>query len=212
MPTCSELPPERLQPLPASSFATAGERDAPRALYARLLGSSWLQIAEPVRFLHTTESTVRASGRLRIEHGRNPFARFLAGLLRLPRATAAAETRLVITPRGDGEHWLRTFADRRLDTWQYQTGERELAERIGVLEFRFRLEASEGGLLFRQLEAAFLFGAIRLRLPAMWAPMVYAREDPAGAHRIRIVVRVALPAVGPVLAYDGTIDVEETHP
>ena len=182
-----------------------------RALYARLLGSSWLQLAEPVRFAHATESTVGARGRLRIAHGRSHVARVLARLLRLPRASDAAETRLVVTPRDDGEQWRRTFDDRRLDTRQYQAGDGELAERIGVLEFRFRLEASDGSLVFRQLDAALMFGSVRVRLPAAWAPRVDAREDPAGAHQIRIHVRVALPAVGPVLTYDGTIDIEDTR-
>jgi hypothetical protein len=210
MPTYSEPSPEELKPLPTASFAAANQRDAPRTLYARLLGPSWLQVAEPVRFIHATESTVRARGRLRIAHGRSHVARVLARLLRLPRASEAAETRLVITSRSDVEQWLRTFDDRRLDTRQYQAGEGELAERIGVLEFRFRLEASEGSILFRQLEAAFLFGSVRLRLPAMWAPRVEAREDPAGARQIRVHVRVEFPALGPVLTYDGTIDIEET--
>jgi hypothetical protein len=132
-------------------------------------------------------------------------------LLRLPRASDAAETHLIISSRADREQWLRTFDDRRLDTRQYQAGDGELAERIGVLELRFRLEASEGSLLFRQLEAALLFGSVRLRLPAPWAPWVEAREDPAGAHQIRVHVRVALPALGPLLTYDGTIDIEDAR-
>jgi len=181
------------------------------ALYARLLGASWPQLAEPVRFAHAARSTMHARGRFRIEHGRSHLARFLARLLRLPRASEAAETRLVITPHADGELWRRTFDDRCLDTRQYQAGAGELAERFGVLEFRFRLEVAEGSLLFRQLEAAFLLGSIRLPLPAAWAPKVDAREDPAGPHRIKVDVRIALPALGPVLTYDGIIDIEDTH-
>lgn len=193
----------------STAFAAADPPDAPCALYARLLGSSWLQLAEPVRLAHASGSTVRAHGRLRIAHGRSHVARFLAWLLHLPRASDRAETRLVVTSGANGEQWLRTFDDRRLDTRQYQAGDCDLAERIGVLEFRFRLEASEGSLLFRQLEAAFLFGSVRLRLPAACAPSVDAREDPAGPHQVRVHVRVALPAVGPVLTYDGTMDLEE---
>jgi hypothetical protein len=181
------------------------------ALYPRLLGSSWLQLAEPVRFAHTSESTVRARGHLRITHGRSHLARLLARLLRFPRASDAAETRLVVTSDADGEHWRRTFGDRHLDTRQYQAGAAELGERFGVLEFRFRLEVTGGSLLFRQLEAALVWGTVRLRLPAAWAPIVDAREDAAGAHRIRVHVRVVLPPLGPVLTYDGTIDIEETR-
>jgi hypothetical protein len=182
---------------------------APAALYARLLGSSWLQVGEPIRFAHASRPTVRGRGRLRVVHGRSHVARFLARLLRLPRASDAADTRLIVTSGADGERWLRTFDGRRLDTRQYQAGDGELAERFGVLEFRFRLEASEGSLLFRQRAVALLCGPVRLRLPSAWAPSVEAREDPTGPHQIGVHVRVALPAVGRVLAYDGTIDIED---
>jgi hypothetical protein len=181
-------------------------------LYARLLGSSWQAVAEPVRLAHATESTVCARGRLRIAHGRSRVARVLARLLRLPRASDAAETRLVVTRRGDGEEWRRTFADRRLDTRQYEAGDGQLAERFGLLELRFRLEASDGSLFFRQRDAAVMFGSVRVRLPVAWAPKVDAVEEPAGARQIRIHVRVALPALGPVLTYDGTVRIEETRP
>ncbi len=89
-------------------------------------------------------------------------------------------------------------------------GEGELAERIGLLELRFRLEASDGSLVFRQVGAALLLGSLRLRLPAASAPRVDAREDPAGARQIRVHVRVALPAVGPLLTYEGTMNIEDT--
>ncbi|HEX9365894.1 MAG TPA: DUF4166 domain-containing protein [Vicinamibacterales bacterium] len=177
------------------------------ALYAGVMGSAWLELAEPIRVAHAS-TTVRARGRLRIGHGRGPAARWLARLLGLPRANDAAETRLVITPDAGGELWRRTFDERRLDTRQYRAGDGELAERFGVLELRFRLDASQGSLVFRQTEAAFLCGTVRLRIPAVLAPRVDAREDPAGARQVSIRVRVVLPAVGPVLTYDGTIDID----
>ncbi len=199
MARCADPPCDDMTPLP----------DASRGLYARLLGSSWRQLAEPVRLAHAAESTLR--GRFRIAHGRGLVARVLAALLRLPRPSRAAETRVVIAACGDRQQWRRIFDDRHLDTWQYQTGDCELGERIGVLEFRFRLDASDGSLVFRQLEAALVLGAVRLRLPAAWAPRIEAREDPAGAHQIGVRVRVVLPAVGPLLTYDGTINLEGNH-
>ena len=209
MPTHSDQPRDALKPWPTASIAVATGANAPSGLYARLLGSSWLQLAEPVRVAHTTESMVCARGRLRIAHGRGYVARFLAALLRLPRANAAAETRLVVTSRDEGETWRRTFDDRCLATRQYATGDRELGERIGVLEFRFRLDVSDGSLVFRQVDAALVFGSVRVRVPAAWAPRIDAREDPAGAHQIGVHVRVVLPALGPVLTYEGIIDLEE---
>jgi hypothetical protein len=199
MPRCADPPRDEVTPLP----------DASLGLYERLLGSSWRQLAEPIRLAHAAESTLR--GRFRIVHGRGYVARVLAALVRLPRPSRAAETRLVIAACGDRQQWRRTFDDRHFDTWQYQTGDGELGERIGVLEFRFRLSASDGSLVFRQLEAALVLGSIRLRLPAAWAPRIEAREDPAGARQIGVRVRVVLPAVGPLLTYDGSINLEANH-
>jgi hypothetical protein len=181
-----------------------------RALYAELLGPAWLELAEPVRAAHASGPTVRANGRLRIVHGRTRAARWLARMLRLPRASDAADTRLLVMRSAGGERWRRTFDDRQLDTWQCRTADGALAERFGVLELRFQLAASQGSLVFQQTEAALRWGAVRLRIPAACAPRVDAREDPAGARRIEVHVRVTLPVIGPVITYDGTIEIEDT--
>jgi hypothetical protein len=197
--------------LPTTSIAKAIDLDIPSALYPTLLGSSWLEVAEPVRRAHASESPVRARGRLRIAYGPGQTARALAWILRLPRASEAAETQLVVTPCEDGERWLRTFGDRRLDTRQYHVGDSVLAERIGILEFRFRLEVCGGDLLYRQTEAAVLYGPVRLRLPHACAPRIEARETPAGARDVRVHVGVALPALGSLLTYDGIMNFEDVR-
>jgi Domain of unknown function (DUF4166) len=180
-------------------------------LYVRVMGDAWSQLAEPIRRLHAAHSIVRAHGHLRIEHG-NSVARFLARMLRLPRAAAAAETQLIVTARADGEHWQRTFDGRRLVTRQYASSESELAERFGLFEFRFRLDACSGSLLYVQRETALLFGPVRVRVPAQWAPRVEALEDPAGPTRVKLHVRIALPGGGLLMAYAGFIEVEDTRP
>jgi hypothetical protein len=152
---------------------------------------------------------VYGHGMLRVAHGRGPLARAVARVLRLPRPGPAVETRLVITPSADGEHWHRTFADRQLDTYQYRSPDGGLIERFRHLELRFQRQASHGGTSFHQLGAAFVFGPLRVPLPSMCAPRVTAREDPAGPHRIHVDVRIELPALGALLTYDGTIDVED---
>jgi hypothetical protein len=149
-------------------------------------------------------------GHLRIEHGRHLAARLVAWLLRLPRASASADTRLIVTPRAGGEDWVRIFDRRRLTTWQERSGASELAERFGILEFRFRLEASAvGGLVYVQRDAALRLGPLRVRIPASWAPRVEARESPAGPGRVEILVRVALPVVGPLITYEGLMMTED---
>jgi hypothetical protein len=132
-------------------------------------------------------------------------------MLRLPLPSAAADTRLIVSARAEGEHWGRTFGARRLETWQYQSHD-ELAERFGVLEFRFRLHASSGSLLYIQREAALRWWLVRLRIPQPWAPRVEAREAPAGPTGIQIEVRLMLPAIGELMSYAGIVEVEKARP
>jgi uncharacterized protein DUF4166 len=181
------------------------------SLYARIIGSSWSQIAEPLRRLHTTHATVYAHGRLRIEWGVHPLARLIARMLRLPESAAAVDTQLVVTPRTDGEHWTRTFDGRCLDTVQYLSDGRDLAERFGILEFRFRLEMAGASLIYVQRDAMFVW-PIRLQIPAPWAPRVEAREDPEGPDRIHVEVRVLLPRVGVLISYSGIVQVSGRRP
>jgi hypothetical protein len=179
-------------------------------LYARVMGDAWTQVAEPVRRLHAAHTITRAHGRLCIERGDRRLARAIARLLRLPRPSAAAATELIITAHAGGELWQRTFDGRCLRTRQYQSTPSGLAERYGVLEIGFRLEVSDGSLRYVQREAAMWLGLGRVRLSGQWAPRIEAREDPAGPARVHVHVRVVLPAIGQLIAYDGIIDVEET--
>src|SRR5262245_9081723 len=184
----------------------------PKPLYVRVMGDSWTHMAEPLRCMHATDSITRAYGHLHIGHGRHHIARLLARILGLPRPHAAAETRLTITARAGREHWERTFNGRRVETWQYESAACDLAERFGVLEFRYRLDPSGGGLVYVQREAAVLCWRFRMRIPTAWAPRVNAREDPAGPKRVQIDVRVVLPGVGPLISYAGLIEIEDTQP
>lgn len=178
-------------------------------LYVQVMRDAWTALAEPVRSMHAPCSIVRAYGQLRIDRGRHPVARLVATMLRLPRSSAAAETRLTVTARADGEQWERTFDGRRVRTRQYDPHQPELAERFGVVEFRFALEPCNGSLLYVQRAASFVLGRIRVRIPDALAPRVEAREDPAGPNRVRVDVRVSLPFAGLLIAYHGTIQRED---
>ena len=179
-------------------------------LYARAMGDAWFQLADPIRALHSTHATTRARGRLRVEHGPHRLCRILAGSVRLPKPAAATPTELIVAGDHRGERWQRVFGARRFETWQYQSSPSEVSERYGCLEFRFRLCASGGRLLYVQREAALRFVTRRLRLPRCLAPHIEACEEAAGPGRVSVAVSVTLPGVGVLIAYDGIIDVTET--
>lgn len=152
---------------------------------------------------------LHGSGVCRVGRGDGRAARLVAALLRLPSAGEAVETRLMVTPAGDGAHWRRTFGRCALNTRQYPLGADRFAERHGPVEFTFRREPAPGGTIFRQLDSAIVVGPLRARLPAWCAPTVAAREDRVDDGRVRIDVCVSLPIVGPILRYAGTIEMEE---
>jgi hypothetical protein len=180
-------------------------------LYVRVMGDCWLQVAEPVRLAHSTRSITRARGQVRIQHGPHYLARVIARMLGLPRPDGAAETQLTVTAGPDGEQWQRSFNGRGFTTRQYDSNGSRLAERYGVLEFCFRLDAPGGSLLYLQREAAVTFAGVRWRLPGPLAPHVEAREAPAGLNRVTVDVRVTLPWIGLLIAYAGSIEIEEAR-
>jgi hypothetical protein len=188
------------------------------ALYEQLLGSSWLELAEPVRFAHITESTVRGDGRFRIEHGRSHAARILAWVLHLLRGSDAAETLLAITSDAEGERWRRTFGDRHLDTRSIKLATASSPNGSAPSSFAFASKRRRGASLFRQLDAALMVGSVSLRLPRSWAPRVDAREDPAGADRNtrpcqrRAARAWASPAVEPLRDGGGRATVGPARP
>ena len=59
------------------------------ALYARLLGDSWDELAATVRDMHRGDMAARSAGFMRVSRGANHLARWLAVLLRLPAADEA---------------------------------------------------------------------------------------------------------------------------
>jgi hypothetical protein len=181
---------------------------APVALYERLMGGGWAQLAAPIRSMHAATGEVSARGRFQIEHGRHVLARLLALVLRLPRQGSDVDTSVVITACADGERWLRTFDGRHLETQQRAAPGSEISEQFGVLELRFQLRPSGESLVYVPREAALLIRSIRLPIPSAWAPRVEAREEPAGTNEIDVDVCVTLPAIGTLITYHGRIAVK----
>jgi hypothetical protein len=173
-------------------------------LYARLLGESWAGLADAVRRMHCNGSTVRGQGRLRVSRCNNLLARCLATLLRLPSASEAVLVTLTIAPVNDWEDWTRTFDGRPLVTRQWLGPQGLLVEQNGMMELRFRLAVHDGGLDFQRAGAALRLGRLRVPVPSFLAPLVRAREMPAGhPGRTAISVQISLPLVGLLIAYEG---------
>lgn len=175
-------------------------------LYPKLLGDSWWDLDDAVRRLHASSATVRAVGVFRVRQGSNWLTRLLARLAQLPAAGAAVDIQLLVTARGDGEEWRRTFAGRPLVSLQSGRPDGLLVERMGVVEMRFRLQAVGGTLAYQATSAVLCLGSLRVPLPHWFRPRVRALERAVGAEdQIDVSVEVHLPLLGCLLAYGGKL-------
>lgn len=182
------------------------------ALYARVLGASWADLAEAVRRLHGGADSARREGTFRIRHGRGLLCRLIARTLGLPASSETARAQLIVEPLVDGERWVRSFDGRLFISTQWEVAPGVLGERVGPMEFEFRLRVLNGALVYEQVTAALSAGPLRLPLPARLAPRVAARETPAGPTRVQVQVTVSAPGCGQVLSYEGLVEVGEPQP
>ncbi len=118
-------------------------------------------------------------------------------------------TELIITPFDRGEMWMRRFGDKAFVTMQAERGGGILSERLGMVELRLRLEASNGALLYRSIGAAMRVGRLSVSLPAFLSPRVEAREAINGRGRTSVSVAVTLPIAGLLFSYQGDTEKEE---
>lgn len=154
---------------------------------------------------------MRARGRMRVAHGTGVLSRLVATLLRLPRASAAAELQLTIARGADGvERWTRTFDGVVVSTEQHTAGPGVIAERFGPLEFTFRVEPENGAERYRQTNARLsVLGRVYLPLPVVLAPRIDGLEQPTGPGAFSVQVRVTWPPAGLILQYDGDVHIED---
>lgn len=182
-------------------------------LYQALLGEAWVSVAPAIQIAHPPEMPVERAGRFDITHGCGLLARFLARWSKLPAAGNAVPTQLRVERTGNCEIWHRRFGSFPLDSTQYVQGPGILAERFGRIEFRFKVEARDGGIYFHQTRAFIRIGRCKLPLPAGLGPRVDAQEMPGDSpYQTRVRVTVRLPVVGLLIDYQGQMEPQEpTH-
>ena len=174
-------------------------------LYSALLGASWATLAAPVRWAHSVGE--EKTGRFRIVHGSRWLTRLALLGSRLPKAALAAETNLTIIADESGEKWDRKFNGEEFTTLQWNSGG-SLTERFGPWELRFALRVGGGALFYEQCGARYCLGRWRMPMPRVFAPFVEAKEWADGPEQVRVMVKVTLPIVGLLIAYDGTLDMK----
>lgn len=170
-------------------------------LFQQALGAAFFNLAEPLRRLHGMRGTARYAGIATIERGRNPLARLCARVAGLPKAMRDAPTTVDFVVDAKGETWRRDFGGTRMQSrLAFKDG--LLRERLGPLQFRHVLHASDGAIWW-QVVGVRLFGLVPL--PAGWFDGVRCRER-ALEGRYEFLVEAALPLVGRIIRYEGWLE------
>ena len=165
----------------------------------------WEQVPVAVRLAHKPDA--ERHGTFCIVHGRGFIARCLARTLRLPGAAQSVCGSVKILARPNREEWKRKFDGVPFNTQQWRDARGFVVERWRMIELRFRLVACQEGLRYEQAGAALRLGPLRAPIPWWIAPRVSAVESAVGPDEIRVNVRVSLPMLGTLIAYDGRVEV-----
>ncbi len=175
-------------------------------LYPRVLGDAWYALDPAVRRAHADGRRLRGVGHFRVEHGRGALTRLLVRAAGVPPPHEAAPVRVLIERFGERERWRRSIGGRPLVTEQWEAPSRVLVERLGVLEFSFRLTVANGELTYRQVGLALCFGRVRLAVPARLWLRIDAREAPiSGSVDSQTTVEVSTAARRLLFSYRGAI-------
>jgi hypothetical protein len=190
-------------------FRIAARRDVrwPEAdnLFERVLGP-WVEILPPiVRKVHT-HAPVHLLGRASIDGARNRSTKLLARLFGFPAGSPDTAAEVSLKRRGHREIWVRRFGS---STFRSTLRAADIAgciyERFGPFDFMLEVAPDPSG--FTLTVMGWKLGP--LRLPLGLAPQAPARAYVDEEGRYRFDVAIALPWFGPLVRYQGWLELEE---
>ena len=174
-------------------------------LYQAVLGPEFARLAPVLRGFHGEPEGGRAHGRLRVVRGAGLLARFAGWCIGAPAAGEGVSVDMHVEVRGERERWTQSFAGAPMITRQWREGDR-LIEALGPSALVFALERDGEAMLFRQRGCRVL----GIPLPRWLSPAIEARASASerGRDSWAIAVEIRLPAIGLVVGYSGTMQVE----
>ena len=175
---------------------------SPQPLFRGLLGSDAFDALPPtLRSLHLCRGQAEYRGEVEVVRGSGLLSRFCGWATRLPPAGTGPIT-VEILADDLGEHWTRHVAGHAMRS-RLWAADGLLNERLGLVDFGFRLEGGHGGITWTVVRVR-AFGV--LPLPVAGFSQVCAREsEEAGRYRFEVVA--ALPLAGPLVHYRGWLAV-----
>lgn len=172
-------------------------------LFPSLLGAAFRRLDSPVRNVHSGGSR-RLSGTATVTRGRSLLARILCVAASLPRTANQVALEVHITTNERAEHWTRYFGDSRPMRSMLCARRGLLVERLGPVKLTFRLSDRDGGIDWSLVEIS----ALGVKLPTSW----FAVSAFSGARAERYTFAIStVRGVGPIIRYEGELDVISPH-
>ncbi len=182
--------------LPIFTSARTKERSD---LFALAMHQDFAALPDPIRAIHDRSRCFSASGRCDVDHGRNPVARLIGALFRLPRAGRDLPLTVRFVARGGTESWERSFPGSVMrSNLRRAWTPGHVIEQFGPLDFTIRLRW-DGTQLHYEMAGGYLLG---FRLPSALLPRSEAFETVKDGI-FRFDVRLSLPIVGLLSHYRG---------
>jgi len=173
-------------------------------LFCRVLGpDAFNLLPEAVRALHLVTAPRQWRGNARVEREPGAVRGAICGMLGLPPGAESVPVTVSMAPDGDGEVWERRFGDHLLRSTIVMAGPPGsglIRESMGAFSGTVALQASPRGLGW-PVRSARVLG---LPLPAPLLPESRTMESDENG-RFRFDVSLAVPAIGPVIRYSGTL-------
>jgi len=178
----------------------ASSIEEPALPYRRVMGNRFAALAVPVQRIHQplAETVVRGEGT--VERGTSLLARLLGLVMRFPPA-GSYPVEVRFAPRQGRERWTRSFGTHCFSSEMSVSRQGLLIERFGPMRFHFALDVHGDGGLTMHLRRWTAFG---LPMPLALGPRIVASERAEGGS-FHFDVAVAMPVIGPVVHYRGTL-------
>lgn len=178
--------------------------EAAGPLYRDILGSAFETLPPRLRELHGSSAPRQWTGFAEVRRGRGPFAALAAAIVGFPKAGARVPVTVTFSPEKGAERWARNFGGRCFSSIQSAGTGRSahlLVERFGPASFALALVADEGRLILIPRRWSLL----GLPMPRCLLPTGRSFETERDG-RFCFDVEIALPLIGRIVAYRGSLD------
>jgi hypothetical protein len=169
-------------------------------LFRRLLGGGMDALPPALQAVHDAHDNQCWHGVAEVTLSRNPLARLLSVMMRLPAEGKDVPVTVRFERKGKGERWHRTFAGRSYRSDLLARG-RHMVERMGPVTNIFRVLVEEGQLRL-DLEGFHFLG---VPLPRCLRPHCHALEREENGRYV-FDVPVSIPWLGFVIRYIGHME------